>query len=421
MQCAKEKGVTHGGVKTEPKKKAEEVPIMSRTLTTANRLNVLVVDDEVILCQSVEKILKRKGHKADLETSVADALRTLDTGKQYDLIIADLMMPQAGGLELLSAVQASWPELPVLIITGFSSIASAVEATKLGAAGYLPKPFTPEELEEAVEAILARSSEKSGDIVEAANEEIIDVDMPFNPKEIEKATSKAYVEHLTRSDMPIVTAKPIPPADYCPLGQRSCKKFLKKGVCQQAECPIITAEKKKGRATVATEYVFDPIDVDLPFSAAEVTALTSEAYVAALGRSDMPVVGHWGQFAPAARKVLVVDDEAVVVHSIRKILARKGFAVEEAFTCQEALAQVFTRDYDLILLDMRMSDGNGMDVLQRIKSKRPELHVVIVTGYASIDSAVEAIRKGASDYMPKPFTPDELYNMTRRVLGTAAA
>ncbi len=393
---------------------------MSQTLPKANSISVLVVDDEVILCQSVEKILKRKGHKVDAVTSVAAALKTLDAGNKYDLIIADLMMPQAGGMELLSAVQENWPELPVLIITGFSSIASAVETTKLGAAGYLPKPFTPDELEKAVEAILARIVVKSED-TEAQSGGVIDVDMPFDPKEIEKATSKAYVEHLTRSDMPIVAAKPIPAADYCSLGQRQCKRFVKKGACQQAECPIITAEKKKGRAAATTEYVFDPIDVDMPFSAAEVAALTSEAYVAALGRSDMPIVGHWGQFAPSARKVLVVDDEAVVVNSIRKILARKGFSVEEAFTCKDALNQVFSRDYDLVLLDMRMSDGNGIDVLQRIKAKRPDLRVVIVTGYASIDTAVEAIRNGASDYMPKPFTPDELYNMTSRVLGTAAA
>jgi DNA-binding NtrC family response regulator len=369
----------------------------------------------------VEKILKRKGHKVDMAISVADALRTLDSGNAYDLIIADLMMPQAGGLELLSAVQESKPELPVLIITGFSSIASAIETTKLGAAGYLPKPFTPEELEKAVEAVLARSSTTAAKKDETDSADIIDVDMPFNPKEIERATSKAYVEHLTRSDMPIVAAQPIPAADFCSLGQRSCKRFLKKGACQQAECPIVTAEKKKGRAAASTEYVFDPIDVDLPFSAAEVTALTSEAYVAALGREGMPIAGHWGQFAPSARKVLVVDDEVVVVNSIRKILTRKGFAVEEAFTCKDALAQVFSHDYDLVLLDMKMSDGNGIDVLQRIKAKRPDLRVVIVTGYASIDTAVDAIQKGASDYMPKPFTPEELYSMTNRVLGAAAA
>lgn len=394
---------------------------MSETLAKADGLNVLVVDDEAILCQSVEKILKRKGHTIDAVTSVADALRNLDEGKKYDLVIADLMMPQAGGLELLSTVQTSWPDLPVLIITGFSSIASAVEATKLGAAGYLPKPFTPDELEKAVQDVFFRNPRKESEPSLEESDDIIDVDMPFSAKEIAKATSQTYVEHLTRSDMPIVAAKPIPAADYCSLGQRACKRFEKKGMCQQDECPIVAAEKKKGRAAAATEYVFDPIDVDMPFSAAEVAALTSEAYVASLGRSDMPVVGHWGQFAPSARKVLVVDDEAVVVNSIRKILTRKGYAIEEAFTCKEALAQVFAHDYDLVLLDMKMSDGNGLDVLQRIKAKRPDLRVIIVTGYASVDTAVEAIQKGASDYMPKPFTPEELYNTTSRVLESAAA
>lgn len=71
----------------------------------------------------------------------------------------------------------------------------------------------------------------------------------------------------------------------------------------------------------------------------------------ALGPSDMPVAGRWGQFAPSAQKVLVVDDEAIVVNSIRKILARKGFAVEAAFTCKDALAQVFSHDYDVVLLE----------------------------------------------------------------------
>jgi len=93
--------------------------------------------------------------------------------------------------------------------------------------------------------------------------EFIDVDMPFDAKEVENATSMRYVEQLTRSDMPIVR-------------------------------PMIAAAGKRSRAAVPTEHVFDPIDVDMPFSAAEVMALTCEAYVAALGASDMPVVGHWG-------------------------------------------------------------------------------------------------------------------------------
>ena len=99
---------------------------------------------------------------------------------------------------------------------------------------------------------------------------MIDVDLPFNAKEVEEATSKRYVEQLTRSDMPIVAAR-----------------------------RLFTAADRKSRAAMMTEHVFDPIDVDMPFSAAEVATLTSEAYLAALGPSDLPVVGHWN----AARRI----------------------------------------------------------------------------------------------------------------------
>jgi hypothetical protein len=90
---------------------------------------------------------------------------------------------------------------------------------------------------------------------------IIDVDLPFNAKEVEEMTSTRYVERLTRSDVPIVPAR----------------------------TAFKAAAERKGRAAMLTEHVFDPIDVDIPFSAAEVAALTSEAYVAELGPSDMPV------------------------------------------------------------------------------------------------------------------------------------
>ena len=92
--------------------------------------------------------------------------------------------------------------------------------------------------------------------------ELIDVDMPFDIMEVESATSGRYVEQLTRSDMPIVVAKTARPSNARNL-----------------------------RAAIPTDHVFDPIDVDMPFSAAEVATLTSEAYVAALGRSELPVVG----------------------------------------------------------------------------------------------------------------------------------
>ncbi len=385
--------------------------------------SILVVDDEPTVCRSLDKVLKRKGFEVCQALSVSSALDTLEVTHDFALVNADLMMPQVGGMELLKIVKERWPHTPVLIITGFASIASAVEATQHGAGGYLPKPFTPEELERAVDAVLsgepATTNHHKSDLPSAGQ---IDVDLPFDGREVAQATSPAYVEHLTRSDVLIVEAKR-PSAEYCSLGDRSCKRFAKQGMCKQPECPIIAGERKKAaKAGRVVPIAADPIDVDMPFSWSEVASVTSVAYANSLGSSDMPNLGYWksDQKTAAVPKVLVVDDEAVVVNSIRKTLARKSFKVEEAFSGREAIARISAEPFDLVLLDMRLPDANGLDLVEEIKKRKPELRVVIVTGYATIDTAVEAIKRGANDYMPKPFTPDELSSMANRVLGRVA-
>ncbi len=386
-------------------------------------IRVLVVDDEPQVCQSVEKILKRKGYRIEQALCVSSALEMIEKEERLDLIIADLMMPQAGGMELLKTTKDRWPNIPVLIITGYASIASAVEATRLGAAGYIPKPFTPEELEDAVHTVVVKGPWTAPESQEGKSGKEIDVDIPFDLEEVARATSEEYMQHLSRSDMPLVREAPKPAvSEFCALGKRNCKRYRTKGICKQAECPLVVAERKRAaRAAAAAAVVNDPIDVDLPFSMKEVAAATSRGYVAALGRDGMPNPGYWPSKQHPSKRVLVVDDEVVVVNSVRKTLNRRGFIVDEAFSGTVALARILSQKYDLVLLDMRMPDLNGLDLLPKIKKHRPDLPVVMVTGYASIDTAVEAIRRGASEYLPKPFSPDELYQTTDRILKRTAA
>ncbi len=122
-------------------------------MTETRLMRVLVVDDERIVCSGVEKILARKGHTVEQALSVADAVKALERDSAFDMVLADLMMPQAGGLDMIRIVKHRWPGIPVIIMTGYASIGSAIEATRAGAAGYLPKPFTPEELESTIERV----------------------------------------------------------------------------------------------------------------------------------------------------------------------------------------------------------------------------------------------------------------------------
>lgn len=108
------------------------------------------------------------------------------------------------------------------------------------------------------------------------------------------------------------------------------------------------------------------------------------------------------------RNVLVVDDEEVVRRSFSRSLEGVRCDVEAVPDGSEALRAMERDAFDLVMLDLRMPGMDGMTVLKTIKEKWPESEVVVVTGYPSIESAKEAIRLGASDYLAKPVGPEEV-------------
>jgi DNA-binding NtrC family response regulator len=121
------------------------------------------------------------------------------------------------------------------------------------------------------------------------------------------------------------------------------------------------------------------------------------------------------------KNILVIDDEVAVNNNIRKILAKKGFQVDQAVTRDEALEKISGHPYKLILLDLKIPGVQGLELLKNIRDNCPEAKVIMITGYASIETAVEAARMGAVDYLPKPFTPDEIRDATDRALNPMAA
>jgi CheY-like chemotaxis protein len=118
---------------------------------------------------------------------------------------------------------------------------------------------------------------------------------------------------------------------------------------------------------------------------------------------------------PKAR-ILCVDDEPVILDSFRKILVLGGYSIDTVETGQEALGLVRTRDYDFVFTDLKMPGMSGTDVAKSVKHLRPDIDVVIVTGYATVESAVECMKHGATDYVEKPFTEDELRVFVRHAL-----
>jgi len=384
---------------------------------------ILVVDDEENVCHSIKKILSRKGYTVDNVLNVEDAVKKINE-TSFDLVITDLMMPKTSGIELLQIIRDNYPELEVIMVTGYASIESAVKATKLGAAGYLPKPFTPDELTDITEKALQNrkskidKKEKTEAKLNAGQkpDDIIDVDLPFSASEVAQATSKEYVESLTHTDIP-VAKKPTATKAYCHTGKRDCRRLTLEGKECSGECPIEKKEKAKAKAAVrVVRPSLEIIDVDMPFNMAEVERATSSEYVNCLTRSEIPLAALWGRDASAKHNVLVVDDEPIVCHSVRRVLSKKSCAVDEAFDVDAALLKMKLNKYDLVILDLKMPKRSGMEVLRSIKAQWPDLPVIMVTGYASIETAVEATRMGAFNFIPKPFTPDELSKVAEEAL-----
>jgi len=115
------------------------------------------------------------------------------------------------------------------------------------------------------------------------------------------------------------------------------------------------------------------------------------------------------------RKVLVIDDEAVIGLSCRRILSAEGYDVQTCQDPREGLRQALTGGFDLLLLDLVMPGMGGMEILEQVRSAGVSCEVVVITGYATVESAVEAMKQGAADYLSKPFSPAQLKVVLEKV------
>ncbi len=117
------------------------------------------------------------------------------------------------------------------------------------------------------------------------------------------------------------------------------------------------------------------------------------------------------QTSPA--RILVVDDEEGMREFLGILLQKEGYQVETAQSGEEALARLGKDRFELVITDLKMPKMSGIEVLNRIKEKDPDVGVVLITAYASTETAVDAMRGGAFDYLAKPFDVEEMKEVVR--------
>lgn len=106
--------------------------------------------------------------------------------------------------------------------------------------------------------------------------------------------------------------------------------------------------------------------------------------------------------------VLVIDDEQVICDACRMVLSEKGHTVAHCITGKEGLLEIQRNPYDLILLDMKLPDIDGTQVLEFIREHSLTARAIVMTGYSTMSNAVQAMKLGAADYLSKPFSEDDL-------------
>jgi len=117
-------------------------------------------------------------------------------------------------------------------------------------------------------------------------------------------------------------------------------------------------------------------------------------------------------------RVMVVDDELIVRESLRGWLEKFGFAVETADDAREALEKLEREGFDLLFVDIKMPGMDGIELLKLVKEEQPDVMVVMITAHGSIESAIDAMKAGASDYLMKPFDPEDLDLLTQKLAQT---
>ena len=115
-------------------------------------------------------------------------------------------------------------------------------------------------------------------------------------------------------------------------------------------------------------------------------------------------------------KILVIDDEPVILNSCRKVLEEDGFDVYLVPSADEALKAMKKEVFDLLLVDVKMPKHDGIYLMQKVKEKWPDVPIIVMSGYPTPDTITDGAKMGADAFIAKPFTPDELLETIRQVI-----
>jgi len=354
-------------------------------MTMTEQHSVLLVDDDPLVLAGFREILVREGYGVTAVFSGREALDEL-ASQSFDVVLTDLLMPRVSGLDVLRAAREKQAASVVIVVTGYASVRSAVEALRLGAHDYLIKPCDEHELlfrvKMGVEHVHLhrelRARELDAEKMRAIAQTAVTVNDQINTPLNVILNSAEYI----RMKSPPGSEEVRQSLDF--INQEVTK--IKSVIQRLAKIADPRIKEYAG----GTAFM---VDVGAP----------AEAIVAPSDNGGRP-------------RVLVVDDEPFMVRTLMKILETLGYSAVCAHGGREAFRIVLAEHVDLVITDLHMPDMTGLELLASVKAHNAATPVILVTGYG-VDSARESAGKWKADgFLGKPFTVTELQQLIEQTL-----
>ena len=344
---------------------------------------ILLVDDDPLVLAGFREILSRAGYEVTAVFSGGEALEQLES-RTFDVILTDLLMPRVSGLDVLRTAREKHPDCVVIVVTGYASVRSAVEALRLGAHDYLIKPCDEHELLFRVNMGLER----------------VHLHRELRARELDAEKMRAIAQTAVTVNDQINT-----PLNVILNSTELIR--LKTSTPDDVQQPLDFINQEVGKIKQVIQRLAKIADPRI-----------KEYTGGAVFMVDMESSGQRPADAAAAHKtrVLVVDDEQFMVHTLAKILELMGYEPVCAYGGREAFRIYLSRPVDLVITDLHMPDMSGLELLTSMKAHNPAIPVILITGYG-VDSARDAAGKWRADgFIGKPFKFQELQTLIEQTL-----
>jgi diguanylate cyclase (GGDEF)-like protein len=360
------------------------------------KAKVLVVDDNLDVLRTIADVLEAKGFHV---VAAESGLEAIDQVKKadFDVALLDIVMPEINGVHTFKEIKKISPRTKVIMMTGYSVDDRIREAIEEGALEVIHKPLNLEELTKLIESI------EAGFVIL-----VVDDDLEFCQGMKDVLEGKGYQVAIAGEGQQAINMAKETQYDILFID-------MKLPTINGLETYLAIRELNPRAAAIMMTAYWDETKELVQ------EAITKSAITCLYKPFDMDEVVNLVEDFQRARmepqvNLLIVDDDEALCQTLCDIFQELGFGADTALNSEEALKKCAARYFNIALIDIGLPDFDGLELLNRLKKANPDLEGIIMTAYPSLETVVEAMRRGAINYVTKPLQVDEVLHTVSAAL-----